>query len=319
VEISPACFPDFQGNPHQPVIKPRVWHASCVYRRRTTQFLIDSPTAGAWFFVGWGYVAFEAEDNVPSEIQPGVVYLVGAGPGSADLITVRGLRLLRSADVVLHDSLISPDLLIEARPDAEVVSVGKRGYCIGSTKQETINEAMVRLAREGQTVCRLKCGDPCVFGRGGEEAAVLAEAGIPFQIVPGVTSAMAACASANIPLTHRAVGPSVTLITGHHDPDSPECTLDWGTLARLPVVVFYMASRYVSKIADRLSNHGMSSDTPVAVIESATLPHERIWIGSLATTGEEEFASPAILVVGEVVRYRDVLTGLVASHFGASA
>jgi uroporphyrin-III C-methyltransferase len=256
---------------------------------------------------------------VEHETRPGVVSLVGAGPGAADLITVRGLRLLRTADVVLHDSLISPDLLTEVRPDAEVVSVGKRGYCIGSTKQETINDALVRFAREGKSVCRLKCGDPCVFGRGGEEAEVLAEAGIPFEIVPGVTSAMAACAVANIPLTHRAVGQSVTLVTGHHDPDSPDCTHDWQALSRLPVVVFYMASRHVAKIAARLSDGGMSPDTPAAVIASATLPGERVWTGSLADTVGQEFTGPAVFVVGEVVRYRDVLMGLAVSHSGASA
>ena len=251
--------------------------------------------------------------------RTGLVYLVGAGPGAADLITVRGLRLLRAADVVLHDALISPELLAEVRADAEVLSVGKRGYCVGSTRQETINDALVRLAREGKSVCRLKCGDPCLFGRGGEEAEILAAAGVAFEITPGVTSAMAACAAANIPLTHRAVGQSVTFVTGHHDPDSPDCTHDWQALSRLPVVVFYMASRHVAKIAARLSEAGLSPDTPAAVIESATLPNERVVVATLTTIGDGEFASPAIFVVGEVVRYREALMGFVATEVGAFA
>jgi uroporphyrin-III C-methyltransferase len=252
----------------------------------------------------------------------GSVYLVGAGPGSPDLITLRGLRLLRSADVVLHDSLVSPELLEETRAGATVVAVGKRGYCVGSTKQETINDALVRFARAGKSVCRLKCGDPCVFGRGGEEAEVLAAAGIPFEIVPGVTSATAACAAAGIPLTHRDVGQAVALVTGHHDPDSPDCTLDWGALARLPGVVFYMAVRHVARIAARLSDSGMSPDTPAAVVESATLPDQRVAVGDLADIGPraEGLTGPAVFVVGEVVRYREKLLGLaVRSAEGVSA
>jgi uroporphyrin-III C-methyltransferase len=249
-----------------------------------------------------------AEDAVRRFVSAGVVYLVGAGPGAGDLITVRGLRVLRSADVVLHDALISPELLEEADPHAELVSVGKRGYCVGSTKQETINDALIRFAREGKAVCRLKCGDPCVFGRGGEEAEVLARAGIPFEIVPGVTSAVGACAAAGIPLTHRDAGQAVALVTGHHDPDSPDCTLDWAALARLPGVVFYMAVRHVAKIAARLGDCGLSADTPAAVIESGTLPAQRVLVGELAEIGRlaesAAITGPAVFVVGEVVRYR---------------
>jgi uroporphyrin-III C-methyltransferase len=197
------------------------------------------------------------EAFVVHRVTTGTVYLVGAGPGAPDLITLRGLRILRVADVVLPDALIAPELLAEAQPGAEVIPVGKRGYCIGSTRQETINDALIRLAREGKSVCRLKCGDPCVFGRGGEEAEALAEAGVPFEIVPGVTSATSACAAAGIPLTHRAVGQAVVLATGHHDPDSPDCTLDWSTLARMPALVFYMAGRHFARIAERLGDGGM--------------------------------------------------------------
>jgi uroporphyrin-III C-methyltransferase len=222
-----------------------------------------------------------------------------------DLITVRGLRILRSADVVLHDALISPELLEEVGPRAELVSVGKRGYCIGSTKQETINDALLRFARAGKSVCRLKCGDPCVFGRGGEEMEVLAEAGIPFEIVPGVTSAVGACAAAGIPLTHRDTGQAVALVTGHHDPDSPDCTLDWSALARLPGAVFYMAVRHIAKIAARLSESGLPANTPAAVIESGTLPTQRVLVGELSEIGRmaegAAITAPAVFVVGEVV------------------
>ncbi len=253
----------------------------------------------------------------------GVVYLVGAGPGAPDLITVRGLRILQSADVVLHDALLSPDLLAEARHGAELVSVGKRGYCVGSTKQETINDALVRFAREGKSVCRLKCGDPCVFGRGGEEAEVLAEAGVPFEIVPGVTSAAGVCAAAGIPLTHRDAGQAVALVTGHHDPDSPDCTLDWEALARMPGLVFYMAVRHVAKIAAKLSDSGLSLDTPAAVIESGTLSAQRVFVGDLSDIGgiaeAAEVRGPAVLVVGEVVARRNPPPGPLPAGRGSKA
>lgn len=261
-------------------------------------------------------------------VVPGTVYLTGAGPGSPDLITVRGLRILQQSDVVLHDTLLSPALLSECRTDSIVHSVGKRGYCIGSTKQEAIHDALVRFAREGKSVCRLKCGDPCLFGRGGEEAQYLAQNKIPFEIVAGVSSAFGACAAAAIPLTHRDVGQSVTFITGHHDPDSPGCTLDWEALSRLPVCVFYMATRFIGKIAERLMDAGQSPDLACAIIESGTLPSERIIVGELRGIGHQadraKITGPAIFIVGEVVRYRSELLGIIsqnrlnsASHFQA--
>ena len=224
--------------------------------------------------------------------------------------------MLQSADVVLTDALISPDLLNESRSDAERLHVGKRGYCVGSTKQETINDALVRLAREGKSVCRLKCGDPCVFGRGGEEAEVLAAAGIQFEIVPGVTAAVGALAAAKIPLTHRDVGPAVVLATGHHDPDSEDCTHDWDALARLPVVVFYMAVRHIAASARRLGDAGLSPGTPAAVIESGSLPEQEVVVGELATIAAkaEGVTGPAVFVVGEVVRWRGKLMGLVGAE-----
>ncbi len=258
------------------------------------------------------------------DARPGVVYLVGAGPGAADLITVRGLRLLRTADVVVHDALLCPDLLAEARPGAELVDVGKRGYCVGSTRQEAIHDALVWYARAGRSVCRLKGGDPCVFGRGGEEAEALAAAGVPFEVVPGVTAAAGACAAAGIPLTHRAVGQAVALAAGHHDPDSPACALDWDALARMPAVVFYMAVRHVGGIARKLIESGLPPDTPAAVVESGTLPGQRVVTAPLETIGDAAVKAgvkaPAVLLVGETVRRRtDPFATVTPGSEGATA
>ncbi|HEY1118499.1 MAG TPA: uroporphyrinogen-III C-methyltransferase, partial [Acidimicrobiales bacterium] len=171
-----------------------------------------------------------------------------------------------------------------------------------------IHDAMVRHARAGRSVCRLKGGDPYVFGRGGEEAEALAAAGVPFEVVPGVTAAAGACAAAGIPLTHRAAGQAVALVAGHHDPDSPDCTLDWAALARMPGIVLYMAVRHLAAIARKLAEAGLTPDTPAAVVESGTLPGQRVLSGPLDRIGVLAEAagvhSPAVLVVGEVVRRR---------------
>lgn len=253
----------------------------------------------------------------PGSQRHGTVYLVGAGPGDPDLITVRGLKCIRQADVIVYDALIAPELLDEARPDAERIFAGKRGYCVGSNKQEDINAFLVDLARAGKTVCRLKGGDPCVFGRGGEEAEHLAAAGVPFEIVPGITAALGASAAANIPLTHRAVGPAVTLVSGHHDPDFADCRLDWDALAKVGSLVFYMALRHVEKIADRLAAAGLGADTPAAVIASGTQPGQQVVEGQLATIAglarAADVQAPALIVVGEVVSYRSRLLALVSS------
>ena len=233
----------------------------------------------------------------------GLVSLLGAGPGSPDLITVRGLKRLREADVVVYDALIHPDLLAEIRLDAERVYAGKRGWCVGSTLQEAICDVLANRAKEGLRVVRLKGGDPCVFGRGGEEAEFLAERGIPFEIVPGVTTAVGACAAANIPLTHRDVGQSVALITGHFDPDSPDCTHDWSALAKMSTLVVYMGLRHLTAITARLMDAGMDPFTPSAVIANATLPNQIVVDSplSLIAAESEGLPAPAILIVGEVV------------------
>jgi uroporphyrin-III C-methyltransferase len=251
----------------------------------------------------------------------GKVYLVGAGPGAPDLVTVRGLRCLRAADFVLYDALTAAELLAEARPDAERIFVGKRGYCVGSTVQGDINGLLVQLGASGHVVCRLKGGDPCVFGRGGEEAEALAAAGVPFEIVPGVTAATA-LATAGIPLTHRDVGQSVALVTGHADPDSPACTLDWPALARMGGIVFYMSVRHLDKIAERLVAAGMDPATPAAVVAGLTHPGERVVTGPLAELPTLAAAAgvgpPAVIVVGDVVKHRDRLAGFAAAATDAA-
>lgn len=252
----------------------------------------------------------------------GTVYLVGAGPGSPDLITVRGLNLLRRADVVVYDALIHRDLLACAPASAERVYVGKRGYCVGSTLQETINDVLVNRARLGLTVVRLKGGDPCVFGRGGEEAECLAGRGIPFEIVPGVTTAVGACAAASIPLTHRDAGQSVALVTGHFDPDSPDCTLDWASLARMSNVVVYMGLRHIERIAARLIAAGLPPDTPAAAVANATLPNQIVIDSDLsrlaAETRSANLPTPAVIVIGEAVAYRSKLLGFAATSLIAT-
>jgi len=236
-------------------------------------------------------------------MQPsGTVSLVGAGPGSPDLITVRGLKRLREAEVVVYDALIHPELLEQIHPEAERVYAGKRGYCVGSTLQETICDVLANRAGQGLRVVRLKGGDPCVFGRGGEEAEFLAERGIEVEIVPGVTTAVGACAAANIPLTHRDAGQSVALITGHFDPESPDCTHDWAALAKMSTLVVYMGLRHLHAIAAKLIDAGLDPFTPATVIANATLPSQIVVDSPLALIADaaRNLPAPAILVIGEV-------------------
>ncbi len=244
-------------------------------------------------------------------MSAGKVYLVGAGPGSADLLTIRAAELLKAADVVVHDRLVQPDVLRMLRPDAERIDVGKPVGCHRS-RQDEINELLVRKAREGRTVVRLKGGDPFVFGRGGEEAEYLAERGIPFDVVPGVSSSLAAPLSAGIAVTHRANASSVTIVTGH------ECDgksrIDWEALARLDTLVFLMGVHNVANIAARLIEHGRSPETPAAMIQAAFWPDERVVTATLRTIADAVRAAdiqpPATLVIGDVVALRDKLRAL---------
>ena len=238
----------------------------------------------------------------------GLVYLVGAGPGDPKLITVKGCEVLKRADVVVYDHLVSERLLEHVRPRASRIYAGKeKGRHTKS--QDAINWLLVRHARAGKTVVRLKGGDPVLFGRAGEEALVLAKHRIPFEIVPGVTSAIAVPAYAGIPVTHRALSSSVAIITGHEDPSKPERSIRWERLATATdTLVMLMGVGRMNQVATQLVRHGRSKAAPCAVIEWGTLPNQRTVTGTLGTIAKAceraKVSPPAILVVGEVVRLR---------------
>jgi uroporphyrinogen III methyltransferase/synthase len=241
----------------------------------------------------------------------GLVYLIGAGPGDPGLITVKGLECVSKASVVIYDYLAAPALLKYARRDAELIYVGKKGGD-HTLSQEGINALIVEKAREGHTVARLKGGDPFVFGRGGEEAEELIEAGIPFEIVPGVTSAIAAPAYAGIPLTHRKHTATVAFVTGHEDPTKEASTIDWAALAKgIGTLVFFMGVKNLPQIARRLVEHGRPADTPAALIRWGTTPRQQTVSGTLANivqrAEEAGIKAPAIIVVGEVVSLRQTM------------
>ena len=242
------------------------------------------------------------------------VFLVGAGPGDPGLLTVRAVELLGSADVVLYDRLIPFEALRYARPEAELVYVGKQG---GGPQmpQDEIDRLLVEHGRAGKRVVRLKGGDPLVFGRGGEEALKLREAGIEYEIVPGITAGVAAPAYAGIPVTHRELASGVAFVTGHEDPDKPESMLDWAALARFPgTLVFYMGVRALPRIAERLQAEGRPPDEPVAVVERGTLPGQRTLLATLADVAdraaEQQIKAPAVTLVGPVAALRDDLAWL---------
>ena len=257
----------------------------------------------------------------------GVVYLVGAGPGDPGLITVAGLARIREADVIVYDRLVSERLLDHARPDAELIYVGKAPeYAFGTPAvargpgpeaaphdQAAINQLLIDRAHAGKRVVRLKGGDPFVFGRGGEEGEALRAAGIPFEGVPGVTSAIAVPAYAGIPVTHRGVATSFAVITGHEDPAKGEPAIDWAGLAKGPdTLVFLMGVKNLPEIAANLTANGRPASTPVAVIRWGTTPEQRTITGTLADIAERVaeagLTPPAITVVGEVVRLRETLS-----------
>ena len=237
----------------------------------------------------------------------GKVYLVGAGPGDPGLLTVKGKEVLGRADCVVHDYLLSPELLGLARPGAEMISLGRRGKA-GRLPQAEINQILVARAREGKLVCRLKGGDPFVFGRGGEEVQALAAAGVPFEIVPGVSAGHAVPAYAGIPVTHRDITSTVTFIAGHGDRESSR--LDWKQLANYPgTLVLFMAVRNLPRITRALIEHGRAPTTPVAVIQWGSLPQQRVIEGTLADIAAKVSPdmTPAVTVVGEVVNLRPSL------------
>lgn len=240
----------------------------------------------------------------------GKAYLVGAGPGRADLITVRGLSLLRRADVVLYDRLIPQELMDEARPNAETVFVGKRaGHHL--MPQEEINRLIADRVREGKQVMRLKGGDPFVFGRGGEEALLLAEMGVPFEVVPGVTSAIASLTYAGIPITHRGLSTGFVVVTGHEAPDKPSSTTDWNAVAGISTVVVLMAVKRIAVIAESLIAAGRAPETPAAAISCATTDCQNVVRSTLSGIAEAiaaaELETPAVFVIGEVAALADKL------------
>jgi uroporphyrinogen III methyltransferase / synthase len=236
--------------------------------------------------------------------EVGRIYLVGAGPGDPGLLTARALELIATADVILYDRLIPAAALDGARAEAEALFVGKEGSG-PSVPQEDTEALMLARARAGLRVVRLKGGDPFVFGRGGEEALALRAAGIPFEIVPGVSSGVAAAAYAGIPVTHRGLASAVALVTGHEDPDKDETSIDWPALAAFTgTLVFYMGVRQLPQIAESLIAAGRPADEPVAIIERGTLPGQRTVTGTLADIPEiarqAEVRAPSITVVGPV-------------------
>lgn len=244
-----------------------------------------------------------------SPIATGKVHLVGGGPGDPELLTLKAARLLAMADVVVHDNLVSAAVLAHARPDAERIYVGKKAGN-HSLPQIDINQLLVDLARQGKQVVRLKGGDPYIFGRGGEEAETLAAAGVPFDVVPGVTAAAGAAAYAGIPLTHRDHAQSCFLVTGHLKDET--CNLDWPTLARPgQTLVIYMGLTSLPEISRQLIAHGMAPATPAACIRRATLPDQEVITSSIADLDQHVraagFKPPAILIIGHVVSLHEAL------------
>lgn len=244
------------------------------------------------------------------EFAAGHVWLVGAGPGDPGLLSVLALHALRHADTIVTDALVDPRIIALARPGAAVEDAGKRGGR-PSPRQPDISARLIRLARDGRRVLRLKGGDPMVFGRGGEEALALAEAGIPFRIVPGISAGVGGLAYAGIPLTHRGINSAVTLVTGHEGGAAPD-TRDWGAIAQgAPVLVLYMGLNHLGAIAERLIDAGRGRDEPAAIVSKATTAAQRVLVTTLGAAATDAAAQriepPAVIVIGEVARLGETL------------
>jgi len=264
---------------------------------------------------------------MPSAGTNGIVYIVGGGPGDPGLITVKGLDCLRQADVVLYDRLAAPELLDEVPSDAELIDVGKEPKR-HRRSQEEINDLLIEKARTGKIVVRLKGGDPFVFGRGGEECQALAEAGIRYEVVPGVSSAIAVPAYAGIPVTQRGVTTAFTVVAGHMAPVGTHGTdsgIDWDGISRIGTIVFLMGVEHLPEIVAKLIAHGRSSETPAVLIQEGTTPNQVVITGTLDDIVEKApgIRPPAVFVVGEVVRLREQIdwfaknyqqTELISSH-----
>ena len=242
------------------------------------------------------------------ELEPGWVWLTGAGPGDPGLLTLHALNGLRQADVIVHDALVDDRTLTLAGSDCEIIYAGKRGGK-PSPRQPDISARLVKLARDGKKVLRLKGGDPFIFGRGGEEALALVAAGIPFRVIPGISAGIGGLAHAGIPLTHRETNSAVTFVTGHGASGDLPDGIDWPALAKgSPVLVIYMAIKHLGTIRRRLMEGGRFADEPVAIVSRASQPDERVLETTLGMCVEDVAAQkiepPAIVVIGEVVRLR---------------
>lgn len=263
--------------------------------------------------------------NAPSErrgrahapvLEPGHVWLAGAGPGDPGLLTLDAFAGLTQADVVVHDALVDPGVLALAGAQARLEFAGKRGGR-PSTDQADISKRLIALAREGNRVLRLKGGDPCMFGRGGEEAMALAEAGVPFRIIPGVTAGLAGLTAAGIPATFRGINRAIILAAGH---SADEDHFDWATLARIgQPIVLYMASRNIATIAAELMRGGLKPGTPAAIVVAATMPEQRVVVSTLDRVAEDaerhRLGLPLIVVIGDIVAVRErLLEAALAAH-----
>ena len=239
---------------------------------------------------------------------PGIVYLVGAGPGDPELLTLKALRLIKSCDALVHDALVSPQIIKETNKKTEIFNVGKRaGLC--SVPQADTNLLIVKLAKEGKNVVRLKGGDPFVFSRGGEEVSFLEKNGISVEIVPGITSGIAAPSNFGIPLTHREAGSSITFVTGHEDINKDKKTVNWRLLAKSSDgLVIYMGMRNIEFIVKELLIGGLDENTKCAVIQEATLNNQKCLISELKnlveTISNKGFTSPSIVVIGNIVDFK---------------
>ncbi|WP_166415561.1 uroporphyrinogen-III C-methyltransferase [Cochlodiniinecator piscidefendens] len=251
-----------------------------------------------------------AKGNWPT-LEKGWVWLCGAGPGDAGLLTLHALNALRQADVVVFDALVQQSIMDWVHPDAEVIYAGKRGGK-PSAKQRDISLRLVDLAREGKRVLRLKGGDPFVFGRGGEEAQTLVQHGVPFRIIPGISAGIGGLAYAGIPVTHRDVNQSVTFVTGHDQSGETPSSLDWGAIAKgSQVIVIYMGMKHIARIASDLMGAGRGADEPVAVVAEATTENQRVLETTLGTVVDDVakhgMQPPCIICVGRSVLMRQAL------------